>query len=79
MTLKEDSGIFPKEVAPPAIVTVDDMRVEIIKAADMALSLTGDFMAVKHRRVVAAMRNYWQRDDGTELGKLLDLYNQEPS
>ena len=76
MSIKEDSGILVR--GEEEIHSIDDLRVEIIKAAERILTVSGGFLATKDRKVVGAMRAFWQQDDGTQLQRLLELVRREP-
>lgn len=58
---------------------VEELREEILKGIDWSLTapLVSRFMSRETRRILQAQRTFWQNDDGSQLGKVLEHMRRE--
>lgn len=71
---------LPPEPRQRTALSVEELRKNIVKGIDDALSrpIISRFISTESARIMRAQREFWHNDDGTNLNKLLALYNKEP-
>jgi hypothetical protein len=61
-------------------MTVEELRGQLVSGIDGILEapwIISRLLTPEHRRLLRAQRAYWQGDDGSQLQKLLDLFDKE--